>query len=261
MITLDLTRPARWRALAVALLGTLLVWANVREAEVIEHYPPGIPAAARGRLVPLYQIDTAERKLALTFDISWGTQRNGPVLDVLKRYGVKATFFLSGPWARRYPEVVRRIAAEGHEVESHGHQHVDFSGLGRDQVVDNIRSAHAILKELTGRDPRFIRPPNGDFNDQSIEVGRELGYETVIWSADSIDWKNPGVDVITNRVLKLAHPGAIVLLHASDSCKQTDQALPAILEGLQAKGYQFVLLEDLVKLGPPSVPTAVPEEE
>ncbi len=253
---MDLSRKNRWRYLVTAVLILVLVWSWYQENPV-QIAPVSALPAAKTKERPLYMISTAEKKLALTFDISWGTKMPGPVLDVLKRHGVKATFFLSGPWSERYPEIARRIQAEGHEIQSHGHKHVNFSGLGREGVIHNIRSAHRILAEITGREPTMIRPPNGDFNDMSVATAREIGYQTVIWSVDSRDWMNPGVDQIVNRVLKLAHPGAIVLLHASDSCKQTDQALPLIIQGLKDRGFEFVLIQELLKLGPAAIPTAV----
>lgn len=254
MLWLDFTRKNRWRYLVAAILTVGMVWSWHQE-EPVHIAPVSALPAAKAKERPLYMVSTPEKKLALTFDISWGTNMPAPVLNVLKEQGVKATFFLSGPWSERYPELVRRIQAEGHEIQSHGHKHVNFSELGKEGVTANIRSAHRILAEITGREPTMVRPPNGDFNDMSVAAARELSYETVIWSVDSRDWMNPGVDQIVNRVLKLAHPGAIVLMHASDSCKQTDQALPLILKGLKDRGFEFVLMSELVKLGPPAIPT------
>ena len=245
MLTINLTEPVRLKVLAGLALLTALLWVNWRtEQVVLEDHPEVIPIM--GKLKPLYQVRTREKKITLTFDISWGHVRPGPVLDQLKKYNVKATFFLSGPWAKYHPEIVRRIQAEGHDIQSHGHKHVDFSGLSREHVKENILAADAILTQLTGRKPSFIRPPNGDYNDIAIETARELGYTVVIWSVDSLDWKNIGVEQITDRVLK-ARSGDIVLLHASDTCQQTDQALPAIIEGLRAQGYQLVTLPELIR--------------
>lgn len=255
---LDLSRKYRWRYLLTSVLTAVLIWSWYQE-EPVSIAPVSALPAAKAKERPLYMVRTSEKKLALTFDISWGTKMPGPVLDVLKQNGVKATFFLSGPWSERYPEVVRRIQADGHEIQSHGHKHVNFSGLSREGVISNIRSAHRILAEITGREPTMIRPPNGDFNDLSVATAREVGYEPVIWSVDSRDWMNPGVDQIANRVLKLAHPGAIILLHASDSCKQTDQALPLVIKGLRDRGFEFVLMQDLLRLGPPAIPTLAPD--
>lgn len=257
MLVVDLSRRVRWRLAAAVVLTAVLAWSIGQEPAVAEALPAALPVA-RGRERPIYRIGTNEPKVALTFDISWGTRMPGPVLDQLDRYGVKATFFLSGPWSERHPEIVRRIAGSGHEVQSHGHKHVNFSTLSAEGVVENLRAAHDILTRLTGQTPSFVRPPNGDFDDKSILAARSIGYETVIWDVDSLDWMNPGVDRIVERVLRLTKPGSIILMHASDSCKQTDQALPRIIEGLRGRGLQIVTLRELLRLGPPVIPTLAP---
>jgi polysaccharide deacetylase family sporulation protein PdaB len=198
-------------------------------------------------LRPLYQAKTEEKVAALTFDLSWGTQVGPVILDILKKENVRATFFLSGPWAKRHVEIVQRIHQEGHEVESHGQAHVNLNELGREGAAKNIGDAHAILEGLTGRAPTYIRPPNGAFNDASVQAAKDLGYATVMWSVDSRDWMNPGTETIINRATKLMHPGAVVLFHASDTCKQTHLALPTILQQLRADGYRFVTLDELFK--------------
>lgn len=240
--------------LALALLVAAGVWSwSARTGEPVdeqEYRATTAAAATGGPLRPIYSAKTKEKQVALTFDISWGEKMAPKVLDVLKHKNLKATFFLSGPWAKRHSEVVARIVADGHEVQSHGQEHDNFSGLGREGVARNIQAAHAILHELTGRTASFIRPPNGDFNQTSLQSTRDVGYQTVIWSVDSIDWMNPGVEAIISRVTKKIHPGAIILMHASDSCKQTDQALPVVIDNLQHQGYQFLLLSDLMRNGP-----------
>ena len=198
-------------------------------------------------LRPIYAAKTDKKVTALTFDISWGNKMAPKVLDVLKQENLKATFFLSGPWAKNHEELVRRIVADGHQVESHGQAHVDLNTLGLDGAARNIQAAHTILEQMTGHTPRYIRPPNGAFDKVSVQAAKNLGYETVIWSVDSLDWKNPGVDNIIKRTTRLIHPGAIILMHASDSCKQTDQALPAVIKDLRMKGYTFTLLDELIK--------------
>lgn len=222
-----------------------LALAARQSGAVAERIAPAAPPQAGLR--PVYSAKTTDKVLALTFDISWGHRQWPRVLDILKAEGVRATFFLSGPWARDNPEAVRRIVAEGHELASHGHRHDNFSTLGREGTQTNIQTAHAILRELSGRDVRLVRPPNGDFNATSLQATRDLGYETIMWSVDSLDWKNPGAAAMVQRVLDLAHPGAIVLMHASDSSRQIHEALPAIIRGLRVQGYQFLTVGELLQ--------------
>lgn len=201
----------------------------------------------------IYKVQTDKKVAALTFDISWGTEVPGPVLDILKKNNIKCTFFISGPWAKKHPEFPKRIAAEGHEVASHGEEHVNLSEYSKEQVKKNILTAHQKIKDVTGVEPTLIRTPNGDWNDMVLTTAEELNYKVIQWSTDSLDWKKPGVEAITNRVLKKIEPGAIILMHASDTCLQTPDALPQVLEELKKQGYELVTVSELLKLGPGTI--------
>jgi polysaccharide deacetylase family sporulation protein PdaB len=242
--------PERWARHAALLVAAVMLsgCATLTGPVVVEHEDAApVDARLQPTLRPIYSAKTEQKVVALTFDISWGQKMAPKVLDVLKQEGVKATFFLSGPWAKNHEELVKQIQADGHEIESHGQEHVDLNTLGREGAAKNIAKAHAILEQLTGKAPSYVRPPNGAFSKESVQGAKDLGYATIIWSVDSLDWKNPGVDTIIRRTTKLIHPGAIILMHASDSCKQTDQALPTVLRTLKQQGYQFVLLDPLIR--------------
>ncbi len=202
--------------------------------------------AVMGRLQPIRHVTGVAGEVALTFDLSWGEVTPPKVLAVLKEYQVKATFFLSGPWATSHPDIVAEIVRDGHEIASHGYRHVNMSTLTAEAIRDNITRADEAIAAVAGQKPTLIRPPNGDYNDLVIQTAEELGYKVVDWGVDSHDWMNPGVSYIVKRVLDRAQPGDVILLHASDTCKQTDQALPAILEGLAAKGLKVVTVTELI---------------
>ncbi|WP_044641922.1 polysaccharide deacetylase family sporulation protein PdaB [Risungbinella massiliensis] len=195
----------------------------------------------------IYSVKTEKKMVALTFDISWGEKRTGPILDVLEQKGLKkATFFLSSPWSETHPDIVKRIVDSGYEIGSHGHKHENYSTLSDEEIRKQISTAHSILKKVTGKDPNLIRYPNGDFDKRVIKIADELGYKSIQWDTDSLDWKNPGVDKIVKRVTSKAHPGDIILLHASDSCQQTHEALPQIIDQLKEQGYEFVTVSELL---------------
>jgi len=196
----------------------------------------------------IYSVPTEKKLIALTFDISWGEKRAEPIIKILEDKGVKkATFFLSSPWSKAHPEIVNQIKKGGYEIGSHGHKHTNYSALNDDEIRRQISTAHSILSEVSGTNPKLIRMPNGDFDKRVLRIAGELGYSVIQWDTDSLDWKNPGVDAIINRVVSKAHPGDIVLLHASDTCLQTHEALPVIIEQLRAKGYEFVTVSELIE--------------
>lgn len=222
---------------------------------VATRLPDALPTAGEKAVEPQkaahYMVKTDEKVVALTFDWSYGTEVANPVLDILKERNVKCTFFISGPAALKYPEISKRIAAEGHEVASHGHEHVDLDKLSKEQVKANIMNAHKNIKEATGKDAKLIRCPNGAWRGSVLEAANELGYTVIQWDTDSLDWfKDRSAAQIAERVLSNVHPGDIILMHASDVCDRTPAALPTILDGLEKEGYKLVTVSELLKYGP-----------
>lgn len=199
------------------------------------------------RVKPVYEVPTDKKIVALTFDISWGNKTPMPVIEILKENNVKATFFLSGPWVKQYPEIPQRIKKDGHEIGSHGYRHINLSNLSKTEVKEEVMKAHKNIKEVTGVDAKLIRTPNGDYNEQVIEGIHECNYEAIQWGTDSLDWMNPGINTIIERVSKRVHPGDIILMHASDTCKQTHEALPVVIKNLKQQGYEFVTVSELLK--------------
>lgn len=197
----------------------------------------------------VYNVITDQKVIALTFDISWGEKRAEPIIDILQQKEVAgATFFLSSPWGKAHPDIVKKISDAGYEIGSHGHKYDNYSSFDDEEIRRQIRAAHAILTDLTGKAPRLIRLPNGDFDQRVLRIADELGYTVIQWGTDSLDWMNPGKDAIVKRVVKQAHPGDIVLLHASDSSRQTHEALPEIIDQLRNKGYRFVSVSELLAI-------------
>ncbi len=197
---------------------------------------------------PIFEVKTSEPKIALTFDISWGNKTPLPVLDILKANDIRCTFFLSGPWVKQYPEIAKRILEDGHEIGSHGYRHINLSTIGHEEIVSELSKAHEIIKDVTGVEANLIRTPNGDYSNTVIDAIQSQNYKVIQWSLDSLDWMNPGINTISSRVISKCKAGDIILMHASDTCKQTDQALPEILKELKAKGFEFVKVSELLNL-------------
>lgn len=187
-----------------------------------------------------------EKDLALTFNIGWGDEKAEPILDVLKKENVKAaTFFLSGSWAERHPTIVERIVKEGYEVGILGYNYEDYSELDEVKIRRDLSKAQEAFKKLNVKDIKLIRAPTGHFDQKTLKVAQGLGYTVVHWSIDSKDWSNPGVDTIIQNVSE-AKKGDIILLHASDSAKQTAQALPAIINKIKNKNLKLVSVSEMI---------------
>ncbi|MFB5192238.1 polysaccharide deacetylase family sporulation protein PdaB [Alicyclobacillus fastidiosus] len=195
----------------------------------------------------IYKVDTKQKVVALTFDISWGNKVPEPVLDVLKKEKVtKATFFLSGPWTLRHPEIAKQIKNMGFEIGNHGNLHKDFSNYPDSWIREQVAISEKSIQQVTGVKTKLIRTPNGDFNPRVIRCLNNMGYTVIQWNTDSLDWMNPGTQNIIQRVTKRAVPGDIILMHASDSSKQIVDALPQVITQLRKDGYQFVTVSELL---------------
>ncbi|WP_445613352.1 polysaccharide deacetylase family sporulation protein PdaB [Geobacillus sp. YF-1] len=198
----------------------------------------------------VYKVDNARGQVALTFDISWGDENAEQILDVLKQHGIKnATFFLSASWAERHPSVVKRIKEDGHEIGSMGYQFVNYTELESSKIRQDLMMAKKVFDTLGVKNVELLRPPGGNFNKTVLKIADSLGYTVVHWSINSKDWLNPGTEQIVANVTNDLEPGDIVLLHASDSAKQTAKALPKIIAVMKENGYQNVRLSELLANG------------
>jgi peptidoglycan/xylan/chitin deacetylase (PgdA/CDA1 family) len=196
---------------------------------------------------------SARPVVALTFDDGPSTH-TAEVLDILARYHVKATFFLIGRNVERYPELARRIVAEGHAVGNHTYTHPIWAAIeGSQHVQRELDNCEKAIELATGIHATIFRPPHGWRSPWMIRQARREGYTVITWSVSPDDWRRPAPQVITERVLQGVKPGAIILLHdglemrGAPPVQNTVAALPAIIEGLRARGYEFVTVPELIQ--------------
>ena len=154
-----------------------------------------------GKELPIYSVETDEKKVALSFDAAWGNEDTQQILDTLEKYNVKVTFFMTGGWVEKYPEDVKKICEAGHDLGNHSENHKNMSQLSDDEKTTELMTVHNKVKELTGVDMELFRPPYGDYDDAVILNATENGYYTIQWDVDSLDWKDYGVDSIIDTVV------------------------------------------------------------
>ncbi|TMU83357.1 polysaccharide deacetylase family sporulation protein PdaB [Bacillus sp. BHET2] len=189
-----------------------------------------------------------EKGVAVTFNIGWGDEKAKPILEELKKMNVgSATFFISGAWAERHPDLVEQIVKQGYEVGNLGYAYSDYTEMEPNKIKQDILKADTVFKKLNVKDVKLLRVPTGHFDKETLKVADSLGLTVVHWSVDSKDWTNPGVEEILQNIKK-AKKGDIILLHASDSAKQTKDALPAIVKELKGKG-NFITVSDMISNG------------
>lgn len=202
--------------------------------------------AVNGKELPVYCVETKEKKVALSFDAAWGNEDTAKLLKILKKHKVHVTFFATGGWIKSYPEDVKKILKAGHELGNHSESHPHMTTLSREAQTRELLEPHKRVQKLTGYKMKVFRPPYGDYNNAVIRTARENGYMPVQWSVDSLDWKDYGVEPILQTVLnhKALQPGAIILCH--NGAKYTAQALDRLLDGLEEKGYRVVPVGELL---------------
>lgn len=185
----------------------------------------------------IYRGNAQKPMISFTFDATYGDNQTNRLLDIMNRYGFRSTFFLSGIWLESFPTLARAIASAGHEIGNHTYDHPHLGELSDTEIRNQLSRTDSIIKNVTGQTSRYFRPPFGEFNDRILRIASELGYQTVMWTIDSLDWQDPGVSVIARRVLDNAQNGAIVLMH--QAAPQTPLALPQILDTLIQRGFTF----------------------
>ncbi len=187
--------------------------------------------------VAIYRGNPDKKMVALTFDATYGDNQTYELLEILRNNNIKATFFLSGIWLINYPELARAIANEGHEIANHSYTHPHMTLIPLPEVRNQIVRTDALINNVTGKNSYLFRPPYGEYNQAILNELASLGYVTIMWTIDTLDWKDPGADAIVRRVTENIEPGAIILMH--QSAADTPAALQTIITDLRNQGYDF----------------------
>lgn len=209
---------------------------------VFEEIPPKIslgdlPAS------PIYRGHPEKEMVSFLINVSWGTEHIPGILKTLNSYDVKATFFIEGKWARENKEYVQMIYEQGHLIGNHAYNHPDMKTLSKEQIKDQIVDTNAIVEAIIKETPKWFAPPSGSFNDQVVEIAHQLEMETILWTVDTIDWRNPSVSVMINRVMKNIHPGAMILMHPTEP---VEQGLAELIEAIKTKEFKIDTVEELL---------------
>lgn len=192
------------------------------------------------------------KMIALTFDDVPDPRFTPQLLDVLRKYKVKATFFVVGSRAEKHPALVARMIREGHAIGNHSYNHPQFSKLSMNAFRIQIIRTENILQLLAGYKPKLIRPPYGDINEPQLKWAKAHGYKLVNWNVDSLDWKGLSKNQVKHNILSRAGKGAIILQHGGggrgSNLQGTLQALPEIIGSLRKRGYSFVTVPQMLQV-------------
>ncbi len=193
----------------------------------------------------VYQVQTEEKKVAITFDSTGSMAKMDKLMDLLDRYGVKCTFFIQGGYIKDHPEKAILLNEHGHELANHSMYHPDMREIGNEQILNEIRDCNEIIKSITGQTVRYYRPPSGYFTYRDRAICRALGCELLLWTFDSNDWiYTKPQELVLGRLRKKTEPGSIILMH--DYGMYTVPVLEVFIPEMQAQGYQFVTVSELM---------------
>jgi peptidoglycan/xylan/chitin deacetylase (PgdA/CDA1 family) len=227
-------RQAWKKIIKTILLFALALLAGIGLGMLQRQFPVGAADISR-------QEDEQIKKVALTFDDGPNPIYTEPLLDGLKTRQVPVTFFVLGEEAECYPEILHRASEEGHLIGVHGYEHVNLRNLTDAQALEQVNRANQAIYEATGQYASLIRPPYGCWKEDLEEESRLI---QVLWDVDPMDWATESSDLVVQRVLKNVEENSIILLH--DASASSVQAAFGIIDALQAQGYTFVTVDDIL---------------
>ncbi len=194
---------------------------------------------------PIRMGNPNENKMAFTCNVDWGNEVIPDMLKIFEEKGVKITFFVTGRWAEKYPDLLKQIYEKGHEIGNHAYSHKMHSQISENENYLEIKKTEDVILRVLGIKPIYFAPPSGDYNLSTLKVAESLGYKTILWSIDTIDWREDSTSaVIIQRVMKKPHKGAILLMHPKPA---TVRALPHLIDKIQEEGIQIGTVSDLIK--------------
>jgi peptidoglycan/xylan/chitin deacetylase (PgdA/CDA1 family) len=200
---------------------------------------------AEQKEIPIYSVETPDKTVSITFDCAWEADDIPDILRALKEAGVRASFFVVGQWAEKNPDMIKMMAEDGHDVSNHSYSHFRMSSLDRAAIGSEIKRCGDMLTGLTGKTCDLFRAPYGDYNNTVLAEAKKLGYYTIQWDVDSLDWR-PGIsrEEIMLRLRQKVRPGSIILFH--NDTPHTAKMLPDVISELTAKGYSFKPVSELI---------------
>ncbi len=196
------------------------------------------------RLVPIYSVEREDKVVSISFDCAWGTEYTDDILKALKVSDVRATWFMVEFWTEKYEDFVKKISEAGHEIGTHSSTHSYMSKQNAEEIKLELSSSAEAIEKITEKKVELFRPPYGDYDDELIKTASELGYYTIQWDVDSLDWKDLSAADIAMRVINGVKNGSIILMH--NNGLHTAEAVPIILETLKNRGYSFVPVGELI---------------
>ena len=203
-----------------------------------------IPTSAVERNLPIYNVQTEEKKLAFTMNCAWNADDIDQILEVLKNNDVKITFFMVGEWVDKYPDAVKKIYEAGHEIGSHSNTHPHVNNLSSEKNLEEIKLSVSKIEKITGSQTKLYRTPYGEYNDTVIKTATENGYYPIQWDVDTLDYEGKTGDEMWGRIKGKIKNGSIILSH--NGTKHTAESLDMLIKNIKSKVFEIVKVSDLI---------------
>lgn len=203
-----------------------------------------VSAKATNENLPIYNVQTEEKKIALTMNCAWNADDIDSILETLNKTNVKITFFIVGDWADKYPEAVKKIYENGHEIGNHSNTHPHVNKLSMEKNIEEIELASEKLKKITGKNVNLYRCPYGEYNETVINAANKIKYYTIQWSLDTLDYTGLTGDKMWERLDTKLKNGDIILMH--NGTDHTADSLEMLISNIQNKGYTIQKVSDLI---------------
>lgn len=192
---------------------------------------------------PIYKGNPEKPMVTFLVNVAWGNEYLTEILETMKKHKIHSTFFLDGSWVKKNQDLSKIIHEEGHEIGNHAYSHPDMKKLTNSRIKEEIQKTNDIIESTVHVDPIWFAPPSGSFRDDVVQIADTLNMKTILWSVDTVDWRNPDPDQMSKRVLSKVHPGAMILMHPT---KSSASALEQMIEGIQQKGYTIGTVTQLM---------------
>ena len=187
--------------------------------------------------MPIYCGDKNSNNVTLMINVYWGTEYLDKMLTTLKKLDIKTTFFVGGIWAQKENGMLNRIKEDGHEIANHGYFHKDYDKISAERNREEISMTEQVIEKTCGVKTKLFMPPSGAFNQTTLKVAGELGYKTIMWSKDTIDWRDKNPTLIYNRATQNIAGGDLILMHPTLA---TSEVLEDIIVSLKRGGWNLV---------------------
>ena len=222
---------------SVLTVAVLVVIANIGNIKTI-------PTAATTKLLPIYNVQTEEKKVAFTMNCAWNADDIDNILETLKSNNVHITFFMVGNWVDKYPESVKKIYEAGHEIGSHSNTHPHVNNLSAEKNLEEINLSANKISKITGQEINLYRAPYGEYNDTVIQTAQENKFFTIQWNLDTLDYEGLTGDEMWNRIKNKLNNGSIILSH--NGTKHTADSLDMLIKNIKSCGYKVTTVSDLI---------------